>query len=222
MKNYVITTLLILVTSMLTAQDAYKDVLYTSETMLKYSDEIGLSDGQTAKIKKLYNQSTTTFKTLKEELNQAQDSLKELLKNTQVDERASLKKLDRVNDLEDRLKYVRLQMLIRIKNEISDTQQQKLESALQKDDNSFSFETTDKKDTRIVIRGNATLDRKQPLYVLVYPDQEGEFRTTSAKVSNIDTERIESVNVLKGQAAKSLYGEDGENGVIVIKMKKGQ
>ena len=148
--------------------------------------------------------------------------LKELLKNTQVDERASLKKLDRVNDLEDRLKYVRLQMLIRIKNEISDTQQQKLESALQKDDNSFSFETTDKKDTRIVIRGNATLDRKQPLFVLVYPDQEGEFRTTSAKVSNIDTERIESVNVLKGQAAKSLYGEDGENGVIVIKMKKGQ
>ena len=148
--------------------------------------------------------------------------LKELLKNTQVDERASLKKLDRVNDLEDRLKYVRLQMLIRIKNEISDTQQQKLESALQKDDNSFSFETTDKKDTRIVIRGNATLDRKQPLFVLVYPDQEGEFRTTSAKVSNIDPKRIESVNVLKGQAAKSLYGEDGENGVIVIKMKKGQ
>jgi len=216
MKNHIITALFILVAYTLTAQDIYKDALYTSESVLKFGKEIGLSDSQTAKIKELYKQNTTEFKELKEELNQAQDSLRELLNNSQVDEGASLKKLGRINELERKLKYVRLQMLIRIKNEISDTQQQELEKALQKDGNSWSFNTSDQKDTRIVIKGNASKTGVQPLYIV-----DGRVvKDFNVKTELLDPDKIESVNVLKGQSATSLYGKEGENGVIVIKLKK--
>jgi len=190
--------------------------LYTSESVLKFGKEIGLSDSQTAKIKELYKQNTTEFKELKEKLNQAQDSLRELLNNSQVDEGASLKKLGRINELERKLKYVRLQMLIRIKNEISDTQQQELEKALQKDGDSWSFNTSDQKDTRIVIKGNASKTGVQPLYIV-----DGRVvKDFNVKTELLDPDKIESVNVLKGQSATSLYGKEGENGVIVIKLKK--
>lgn len=41
------------------------------------------------------------------------------------------------------------------------------------------------------------------------------------KVNNINPENIESINVLKGKQATDSYGEKGENGVVVIKLKKG-
>ena len=217
MKQYIIIGLLALFTTTLTAQDVFKDALYTSEAVLKYAEEIALSESQITKIKELYEQNTAEFKALKQELNTAQDSLKALLKNTQVDESASLKKLERVNELERQIKYVRLQMLIRIKNEISEEQQEKLEKALQKDDTSWSFNTSDQKDTRIVIRGTTSTIGVQPLYVvdgIVVKD-------FHLKNGQLDPDKIESVNVLKGQSAKALYGEDGKNGVIKITTKKG-
>ena len=214
MKQYIIIGLLALFTTTLTAQDVFKDALYTSETLLKYAEEIALSESQITKIKELYEQNTAEFKALKQELNTAQDSLKALLKNTQVDESASLKKLERVNELERQIKYVRLQMLIRIKNEISEEQQEKLEKALQKDDTSWSFNTSDQKDTRIVIRGTTSTIGVQPLYVvdgIVVKD-------FHLKNGQLDPDKIESVNVLKGQSAKALYGEDGKNGVIKLSL----
>lgn len=44
----------------------------------------------------------------------------------------------------------------------------------------------------------------------------------SKKVMNtLDPKSIESINVLKGQSATTLYGEKGKNGVIIITTKKG-
>lgn len=43
---------------------------------------------------------------------------------------------------------------------------------------------------------------------------------TSLKVSNLDIESIESINVLKGEAAKVIYGIHGKNGVIQIRTKE--
>ncbi len=40
-------------------------------------------------------------------------------------------------------------------------------------------------------------------------------------VNDIPYETIESINVLKGESATSIYGEKGKNGVILIKTKKG-
>lgn len=40
------------------------------------------------------------------------------------------------------------------------------------------------------------------------------------KLKKLDTNKIESINVLKGASAKKLYGKKGENGVLVITTKK--
>ena len=42
---------------------------------------------------------------------------------------------------------------------------------------------------------------------------------TNLKVSNLDPNTIESVNVLKGESATAIYGVSGKNGVIQIRTK---
>ena len=64
---------------------------------------------------------------------------------------------------------------------------------------------------KVVIRAD---NGQQPLYVLDGIPMEGKF------VLELHPEKIESVTVLKGKSAKAIYGEKGENGVIVIETKK--
>jgi len=56
---------------------------------------------------------------------------------------------------------------------------------------------------------------QKPLYVL-----DGEVISESV-MSVIDPNKIESINVLKGPSASSLYGDKGKDGVIMITTKKG-
>ena len=86
--------------------------------------------------------------------------------------------------------------------------------------------------SRIVIRGARSLDgNNQPLYVIDgMPVASNSDRSTGNSVTgadmsgrslDIDPNDIESVNVLKGQAAAALYGMRATNGVIIITTKKG-
>ena len=85
---------------------------------------------------------------------------------------------------------------------------------------------------KITIRGSRSLDgNNQPLYVVdgmpiaSTPDIDtGDSVTGSDYASrslDIDPNDIESINVLKGQAAAALYGMRASNGVIIITTKKG-
>ena len=73
--------------------------------------------------------------------------------------------------------------------------------------------------TKIVVKRKAnswTADRKnQPLYVV-----DGKTLEKGADIKDIDTGRIKSISVIKGQAAKEKYGDKGVNGVIEITTKK--
>ena len=86
--------------------------------------------------------------------------------------------------------------------------------------------------SRIVIRGARSLDgNNQPLYVIDgMPVASNADRSTGNSVTgadmagrsiDIDPNDIESVNILKGQAAAALYGMRASNGVIIITTKKG-
>ena len=86
--------------------------------------------------------------------------------------------------------------------------------------------------SKIVIRGARSLDgNNQPLYVIdgmpvaSTPDRSTGSSVTGADMAgrsiDIDPNDIESVNVLKGQAAAALYGMRASNGVIIITTKKG-
>lgn len=67
---------------------------------------------------------------------------------------------------------------------------------------------------KVIIRGNSSLNGgNEPLYVV-----DGVI----VKSTSIDHEDLATVQVLKGQAATSLYGSQAANGVIIITTKTGQ
>ena len=87
--------------------------------------------------------------------------------------------------------------------------------------------------SQIVIRGARSFDgNNQPLYVVdgMPITTKADFDTgdsvTGANLSDrsidINPDDIESINVLKGQAASALYGIRASNGVIVISTKRGK
>jgi TonB-linked SusC/RagA family outer membrane protein len=84
---------------------------------------------------------------------------------------------------------------------------------------------------QIFIRGARSFSgNNTPLYVIdgmpVHSDNDYGSNVTGAAYSNraldIDPNDIESINVLKGQAAAALYGLRASNGVIIITTKKGK
>nr|WP_115813556.1 VWA domain-containing protein [Flavobacterium aquicola] len=67
----------------------------------------------------------------------------------------------------------------------------------------------------VAIRGNSTVSQQNdPLYVI-------DGVPTNAEISNIDTNDIQKIDVLKDAAATSLYGSRAANGVIIITTKNG-
>ena len=87
----------------------------------------------------------------------------------------------------------------------------------------------------ILIRGVNSLDpgkSNQPLFVIDgMPVDNSTFTTGTTggrgvqmpnRISDINPEDIESINILRGGAATALYGLRGANGVVVITTKSGQ
>lgn len=86
--------------------------------------------------------------------------------------------------------------------------------------------------TKAVLRGNKSLNGlSEPLYVIDgipmvnnKGDQPGSYGGTDHGdgLSQINSDDIESINILKGANASILYGSQGANGVVLITTKKGQ
>jgi hypothetical protein len=100
--------------------------LFPPELVLKYSQEIGLDDRQSKELKALVQQAQSRFLDLQWDLQSEQGKLIEQLRQRPVNENATLAQLDRVLALEHDIKTAQLLLLIRIKNDLSEAQQQKL------------------------------------------------------------------------------------------------
>jgi TonB-linked SusC/RagA family outer membrane protein len=84
---------------------------------------------------------------------------------------------------------------------------------------------------RVRIRGASSLSlSNEPIYVLdgirvtsaVNSSSIGIGGTNPSRVNDLNPEDIESIDVVKGPSASTLYGTDAANGVIVIKTKRGR
>jgi TonB-linked SusC/RagA family outer membrane protein len=85
--------------------------------------------------------------------------------------------------------------------------------------------------TNIIIRGVSTITGgATPLFIVdgvpfdASTNAPSNFtfgNTTSSRFLDLDPNNIESVNVLKGLSATTLYGEQGRNGVVVVTTKNG-
>lgn len=95
--------------------------------------------------------------------------------------------------------------------------------------------------TRIRIRGNTSIESdNEPMYIVdgirvsndVTTEQVNQFysgvvggrgqNAFSQRIDDLDPNMIESIEVLKGPTASTLYGSEAANGVIIIKTKRGK
>jgi len=129
--------------------------------------------------------------------------------------------MDKVLALEENLKRMRLSLMIKIKNLLSAEQQTKLKGLRTDADMSKpSFHISAINDhPRMVLKiaGDMKEGGAQPLFVLF--DKKGE-KSIISSIEEISPDDIESIKVLKGEAAISKYSVEGGNGVIEITLKK--
>lgn len=213
MKKLILSTLVIFISIGAQAQDVFNSELYSSDLVLKNRTEIGLSAEQVEKVKSIYNKKIAEFNSLKWDLDAEMETLKKSLQGVYVDSKAALAKMEKVSALEEKLKMMKLETLIKIKNELTGVQQGKL-AEIKNDKGSFKIKPINE-DQKIVIRRAKGKAGANPLYYVI--DKNGERRVDD--IENINTNDIESMNVFKGESALKAYGKAGENGVIVIKMK---
>lgn len=83
---------------------------------------------------------------------------------------------------------------------------------------------------RVRIRGNSSISlSNNPIYIIDGIRMEGTSGsssvsvggTTAARINDINPDEIESIEIVRGPSASTLYGTDAANGVIVIRTKRG-
>lgn len=198
------------------AQESFQKELFSVDAVLKYRNEIGLSPQQVEDIKKIYDDHIRMFNSTKWDLDAELVVLNKHLSQSTVDEKSSMAQMEKIMTLEDQLKRMRLGMLIKIKNELKESQQGQLKNLrTEKDIEGMSEITPINENPRIVIRGPSIGAGANPLYII--NDKKGERRVSS--ISDIPSSQIESISVIKNETATQLYGAEGKNGVIIIKIK---
>lgn len=85
--------------------------------------------------------------------------------------------------------------------------------------------------SRVRIRGNSSISlSNEPIYVVdgirIWADENsssiGIGGTNPGRTNDLNPEDIESIDIIRGPSASTLYGTDAANGVIVIKTKRGR
>jgi Spy/CpxP family protein refolding chaperone len=100
--------------------------LFAPELVMQYHLEIALSDAQAKAIKDAITKAQSKFLDTQWESQAETEKLVLLLKAKPVDETAVLAQLDRVLALEREIKKTQISLLVRIKNVLTEAQQNKL------------------------------------------------------------------------------------------------
>ncbi len=228
--------------------DIFQSNLYSADRIMEMREKLELTDAQANAIKKIHAETAGEFSTLKWDLDEETKKMKEMLEENQLDDAAVQRQMDKVLALENDLKKKKLTALVAIKNELNDEQIEMLKNRFvvkgsyffdsngQNSDGitivngkatgygvSSSSGTTlfpDSKNNKVMIRMNKDKDGEQPLFVINYGDDM--VKGYSMKDFDLDPDGIESISVLKDQAAEAVYGEDGKNGVVIITLKDGE
>ena len=218
MKKILIVLALITSGTSVVAQDIFQKALFSADMVLKYSTEIGLSDEKVTKVKKIYSDHIAEFNFMKWDLDKKLVRLNTYLSSPKVNEQSSLEQMEKVMSLEEELKRIRLRMLIKIKNELSESQQEQLKDLRTENDMKGSgLIIPINISPQLIIKGSGALSGDKPLFII--KDKKGERIVSDKVFKDLKTSNIESVHVIKGKQAIKLYGENGKNGVVVVQIK---
>jgi Spy/CpxP family protein refolding chaperone len=108
------------------ADDPIAQNLFPPELVMKYHQEINLNDVQSKSIKEEIQKAQTKFLDMQWDMQSETEKLVQLLKARPADESAVLAQVDRVLNRERDIKKTQISLLVRIKNLLTDEQQNKL------------------------------------------------------------------------------------------------
>lgn len=222
--------------------DIFKGNLFSADRIMDARNEINLTDAQAVKIKKIHAENAGEFSTLKWDLDEANSKLQGMLEKTKIDQTAVSKQMDVVLEIENKLKKKQLNSLVAIKNELTEDQINYLDKhnvvtvVGYPSPVGSSMGVASVNGTKVVsgrpsyatsitqgVKGTVAVQAQTggdeaPLYIISKGDS---FEVIpSSKMKDIDPTTIESINVLKGKSAVSMYGSRAENGAIVIFLKE--
>jgi Spy/CpxP family protein refolding chaperone len=100
--------------------------LFPPEMVMRHAQEIGLSDEQREEITAVIQQVQSDIVPLEWEVRERTEVLADLLEEPRVDEASALTQVERVTEIENQMKKTHLTLLIRVKNLLSEAQQQQL------------------------------------------------------------------------------------------------
>lgn len=185
---------------------------YSAERVMKYRSKIDLKRDQVDFIRGLYNQNTSEFNNLKWDLDEANLQLSGLLKEPKVDSEVAMQLMEKVMALESEIKKKRLAVYLSIKNKLTKEQQQLLSEI---DGTEQVYIIDPKVEVKIKNSGNS---KEEPIFIVIDGDEKKRIK----KIKQVNPNEIESIEVLKGNAAIVEYGKDGKNGVVIVKLKNEQ
>jgi Spy/CpxP family protein refolding chaperone len=93
---------------------------------MKYRQEINLDDGQAKAMKEAIQKAQSKFLDMQWDMQSEAEKLVQMLKARPVDENAVLAQVDQVLNREREIKKAQISLLVRIKNLLTDAQQNKL------------------------------------------------------------------------------------------------
>ena len=102
--------------------------MFPPEMVMQNQRELGLTDQQKAYMRNEIGKTSARFNDLQWQLHDAMEVLHETMKATQVNEQQALAQLDRVLETEHQIKRLHMELAIKIKNNLTPEQQQKLQS----------------------------------------------------------------------------------------------
>ena len=108
------------------ADDSVSHYLFPPELIMRFHQEINLDANQSQAMKEAIQKAQAKFIDMQWNLQSEVDKLQKLLKVNPVDEPAVMTQMDHVLDRERDIKKAQISLLIRIKNLLSESQQNKL------------------------------------------------------------------------------------------------
>lgn len=106
--------------------DMLHNSVFPPEVIMQHQRELGLTDDQKAFMRGEINKTSARFNDLQWQLQDAMEALGETMKQNNINEQQALAQLAKVLDAEREIKTLHLGLAIRIKNNLTPDQQQKL------------------------------------------------------------------------------------------------
>lgn len=111
-----------------TPHDPLANVMFPPEMIMQHQRELGLTDQQKTYMRGEIGKTSARFNDLQWQLHDAMEALGETMKASAVNEQQALAQLDRVLEAEREIKRLHMELAIKIKNNLTPEQQEKLQN----------------------------------------------------------------------------------------------